>query len=390
MKDVYLVGTAQSPVTMHGEPHLSQMGADVVLRAIADARIDPARVGSLHIGNMMAGTLSNQQQLGSLIADYCGLAGMEASCSEAACASGAVAIREGYLRVRAGCSDAVVVCGVEIMTAAPAADVTRALAAATDWDLEGSVGETFVSLNAALMRSYVQRHGVDDGCFAGFSLTAHRNALTNPNAALRKQVDRNEYLGSRMIAEPLRLFDISPICNGAAAIVLASEGIAREAARSGRPMIRVAASAAATDAPAIAHRADPLQLRAVTVSTQRALEQARIERHSIDLFELHDAYTIMTALILEAAGFAAPGAGTSYATDAASGLNGELPVSTFGGLKARGHPVGATGVYQFVESCQQLAGTAGANQVPGATVAMTQNIGGIASTVVTHLLVREG
>lgn len=387
---VYLVGTAEDPVTMSGVFHPGQMGAEVVRRAIADARIDPAQVGSLHVGNMMSGTLSNQQQLGSLIADYAGLAGVEASCSEAACASGAVAAREGYLRVKAGYSDAVVVCGIENMTAAPAPEVTSALATATDWALEGSNGETFVSMNAALMRTYIQRYGVGDGSFAGFSLTAHRNALTNPRAALRKQIGRDQYLGSRMIDAPLRLLDVSPICNGAAAVVLASEDVARAAARAGRPMVRIAASTAATEAPAVARRADPLQLRAVEISTRKALEQAQVDRNSIDLFEMHDAYTIMAALILEAAGFAAPGTGTSYATDEGIGLQGKLPLSTFGGLKARGHPVGATGVYQLVECFQQLAGTAGPNQVPGATMAMAQNIGGIAATVITHLLIREG
>lgn len=375
---------------MNGEPHLGPLGAEVVSRAIADAGPDPARVQSLHVGNMMSGSLSNQQQLGSLIADYAGLAGVEAGCSEAACASGSVAAREGYLRVRTGCADLVVVCGVEIMTTAPVAMVTRALAAATDWDLEGSAGETFVSLNAALMRAYIRRHAVRDGDFAGFALVAHRNALTNPNAALRKQVDLPLYLGSRTIVDPLRLFDVAPICNGAAALVLASAEVAREAFRAGRPLVRIAASAAATDAPALSRRSDPLRLRAVEISTRRALEQAGLDRRSIDLFELHDAYTIMAALILEAAGFAAPGAGTSFATEEAIGLHGELPLSTFGGLKARGHPVGATGVYQLVEAFQQLAGTAGANQVPDAAVAMVQNVGGIAATVATHVLIREG
>ena len=191
-----------------------------------------------------------------------------------------------------------------------------------------------------------------------------------------------------MIAAPLRLFDISPICNGAAAVVLASAPVAKSAERAHRPRIQIVASAAFTDSPALSRRSDPLRLMAVENSTQAALRQAGIGHEAVDFFELHDAYTIMSVLSLEAAGFAPPGTGTRLGLEQRIKVGGELPISTMGGLKARGHPVGATGVYQMVESYAQLAGTAGTNQLHEPEHALLQNVGGIASTVVTHVMRR--
>jgi acetyl-CoA C-acetyltransferase len=189
-----------------------------------------------------------------------------------------------------------------------------------------------------------------------------------------------------LVADPIRLFDVSPICNGSAALVLASAEVAAHLRHGAR--IRIAGSASATAPLALARRADPLRLTAVELSTRQVLQQARIERSDVDLFELHDAYTIMTALTLESAGFAAAGEGLDFADENRVGLNGELPISTFGGLKARGHPVGASGCYQLVEAYLQLAAAAGPNQVPDAALALVQNIGGTGATVVSHVLAR--
>jgi len=264
---------------------------------------------------------------------------------------------------------------------------TRALATAADWELEGIRGESFLSLNATLMRAYMAKYGVASGRFAPFAITAHRNALTNPNALLHKTLDLETYLQSRVITDPIRLFDVSPVCNGASAVILAAPHIA--AALSGRSRVRIAGSAVATAPLALARRTDPLDLTAVTSSTQQAMKQAGVSHDDIDLFEPHDAYTIMTALTLEATGFARRGAGLDYADVERIGLRGELPIATFGGLKARGHPVGASGCYQIVEACLQLQERAGPNQIPGAAVALVQNIGGTGATVVSHVLARD-
>jgi acetyl-CoA C-acetyltransferase len=383
---VFIAGVGQTAVNKDPHSRGRYLGAAAVKEALADARLEPKTVGALYVGNMLSGILGQQAQLGGLIADYTGLAGIEAVTVEAACASGGAAVRMGYQAVAGGIHDVVAVCGVERMTHVERDVATRALATAADWELEGVCGESFLSLNATLMRAYMAKHGVASERFAPFAITAHRNALTNPNALLHKPLDLETYLQSRVITDPIRLFDVSPVCNGASAVILAAPHVA--AAQHARSRVRIAGSAAATAPLALARRPDPLDLTAVTSSTQKAMKQAGVGHDDIDLFEPHDAYTIMTALTLEAAGFARPGEGLDYAEAERIGLRGELPLATFGGLKARGHPVGASGCYQVVEAFLQLSERAGANQVPGAAVALVQSIGGTGATVISHVLAR--
>ena len=386
MRDVFIAGVGQTAVNKDPQSRGRYLGAAAVKDALADAGIETKTVGALYVGNMLSGILAQQAQLGGLIADYTGLAGTEAVTVEAACASGGAAVRMAYQAVAGGIHDVVAVCGVERMTHVDRDVATRALATAADWELEGVCGESFLSLNATLMRLYMAKHGVASERFAPFAITAHQNALTNPNALLRKPLDLPTYLQSRVITDPIRLFDVSPVCNGASAVILAAPHVA--AALPERSRVRIAGSGAATAPLALARRPDPLDLTAVTSSTQQAMKQAGIGHDDIDLFEPHDAYTIMTALTLEASGFARPGEGLEYADAERIGLRGELPLATFGGLKARGHPVGASGCYQVVEAFLQLSERAGANQVSGAGVALVQNIGGTGATVVSHVLAR--
>jgi acetyl-CoA C-acetyltransferase len=386
LRDVFIAGVGQTPITKDAQSRGRYLGAAAVKAALADAGIALQRIGALYVGNMLSGILAQQQQLGGLIADYTGLAGIEAVTIEAACASGGAAVRIAYQAVAGGVHDAVAVCGVERMTHVERDAVTRALATAADWELEGVCGESFLSLNATLMRAYMDKYGVAAERFAPFAITAHQNALTNPNALLHKPLDLETYLSSRVVTDPIRLFDVSPVCNGASAVILAAPHVASAL---GRKQVRIAGSALATAPLALARRANPLELTAVVSSTRQAMKQAGIDHDDIDLFELHDAYTIMTALALEGAGFARAGAGLDYADTARIGLRGELPLATFGGLKARGHPVGASGCYQIVEAQLQLTERAGANQVPAAGVALVQNIGGTGATVVSHVLTRE-
>ena len=385
MRDVFIAGVGQTPITKDPERRGRYLGAAAVKAALADAGIEAERIAALYVGNMLSGVLARQQQLGGLIADYTGLAGIEAMTIEAACASGGAALRVAYQAVAGGIHDAVAVCGVERMTHVGRDAVTSALATAADWELEGVCGETFLSLNAKLMRMYMDQYGVGPERFAPFAITAHTNALTNPNALLHKKLDLETYLQARVVSEPIRLFDVSPVCNGASAVILVAPHIAAAL----RTRVRIAGAALATAPLALSRRADPLDLTAVTSSTRQAMQQAGVAHQDVDLFEPHDAYTIMTALTLEAAGFAARGRGLDYADSERIGLHGELPLATFGGLKARGHPVGASGCYQVVEAFLQLAERAGANQVPGAGVALVQNIGGTGATVVSHVVMRE-
>jgi acetyl-CoA C-acetyltransferase len=387
VRDVFIVGIGQTAVNRDASVRGRHLAAQSIRMALETAGAARSDINALYIGNMTAGMLGQQQQLGSLVADYAGLSGIEAVNIEAACASGAAATRMAYLTVAAGVHDVALVCGTERMTHADKPSVTRALATAADWELEGKFGESFLSLNARLMSQYMQKYDVRHEAFANFSINAHANAVGNPNALFRKEIDVDDYLGSRDVAEPLKLYDVSPICNGSAAVLRASGNVAKRYIGD-RAAIRIAGSAAATAPVALSRRKDALHLEAVEIATESALRDAGISRNDIDLIELHDAYTIMTALCLESAGFAAPGTAVELAVENRIAFDADLPIATLGGLKARGHPVGATGVYQIVEAYLQLAGMAGPNQVPGAEIALTQNIGGTGSTVVNHILRR--
>jgi acetyl-CoA C-acetyltransferase len=388
VRAVHIVGASQTPITRDTEVSGRDMAASAVEAALASAGVERARVDALYVGNMTSGILAGQQQLGGLIADYAHLEGIDAVTIEAACASGAAAMRMAYMTIAGGMNDIVVVCGLERMTHVDRDTVTRALATASDWELEGARGESFVSLNAQLMRRYMDCYGAGPEDFAPFSINAHRNALTNPNALFQKAVDLEGYLRSRIVIDPIRVFDASPVCNGSAALVLASAETANALGSASAPRVEIAGSAAATAPLALERREDILRLEAVAVSTRKALQQAGATHRDIDFFELHDAYSIMAVLSLESAGFADPGTATRLGTEDRIGLEGDLPLSTMGGLKARGHPVGATGAYQVAEAYLQLTGNAGANQVPDAVTALVQNIGGTGATVVTHVLRR--
>ena len=385
MTDVYVLGCGQVPVSK--SPRLGRhLAADAVAAAIADAGCEAPT--ALYVGNMMSGILSDQQQLGALVADAAGLRGIEAMTAEAACASGAAAMRLGTMAVASGMHATVVVCGVEKMSHTPKDKTTAALATASDWTYEGGCGASFLSLNAQLMSAYMAKHKVGAEVFAPFSVNAHQNARTNPNALFHKDVTVDTYMASREIVPPVRLYDASPICDGAAALVLGDKRAAEAARRRGAPVVKVIGSGVATDSLGLRGRTSLLRLDAANASAKRAFRQAGVGPDDVDLFEVHDAYTIITVLSLEAAGFAPPGGGYRLGLDDAIKLGGRLPLTTMGGLKARGHPVGATGTYQLAEAYLQLAQRAGANQVSGAKVAMAQNIGGTGATVITHLLRR--
>ena len=381
MREVSIIGIGQTEVGEHWDVSIRDLGARAVGAALQDAGIE--RPDALYVGNMLSGQLGLQQQLAALIADWAGLRGIEALTVEAACASGAAALRVGVMAVASGWHDLVVVLGVEKMTDMDGDEVTAALMTAADAEYEAIHGASFVSLNALLMRGYMEEYGVARAAFAGFPINSHANAVHNPNAMFRQAISRETVLRARMIADPINLFDSAPIADGAAAVVLCPAERAADCAD--RP-VRIAASTVATDSVALHDRRDPLFLAAAHASAARAYERAGIGPEAIDFFELHDAFSIISALSLEACGFAPRGQGTRLAETGEIGLRGAIPIATMGGLKARGHPVGATGVYQVVEATLQLRGAAGANQIPGARWGMTQNIGGVGGTAITHIL----
>jgi acetyl-CoA C-acetyltransferase len=384
MRQVSIIGIGQTRVDEHWDRSLRHLAGDAILAAMADAGIEAAVVDALYVGNMLSGLLTGQEHLGALVADFVGLRGIEAIKVEAACGSGAAALRLGYAAVAGGLHDFVVVCGVEKMTDTVNSETTTGLVMAADADYESIHGVTFVSINALLMRRYMYEYGVKHEDFAPFAVNAHRNAASNPNAMFRNPITVEQFSRARMIADPINLLDSSAIGDGAAAVVLCPASMAGEYRRGGA--VRIRASTMATDAVAVHDRRDPLWLSAAEASAGKAYQQAGVGPYDLDLFELHDAFTIMSALALEASGFAGRGKGVWLARDGEIGREGRIPVCTMGGLKARGHPVGATGVYQVVEVAQQLRGEAGPNQLPHARLGMAQNIGGSGATAITHIL----
>ncbi|TKJ31437.1 MAG: acetyl-CoA acetyltransferase [Chloroflexi bacterium B3_Chlor] len=380
MTKVYVVGIGQTPVREHWDRSARDLAVSSVLEAIEQAGVEKA--DAIYVGNALSGEVAGQEHLAALVADFAGMAGTEAVRIEAAGASGAAAVRMGCLAVASGLQEVVIVTGVEKMSDLTGPAVEEALVTATDEEYEAIHGLSLVALNALLMRRYIYEHHVERSDFAHFSINAHKNASNNEYAMFRRPITVDAFVNARMIADPISLLDSAPVADGAASLVLCSEKVVGERANSA---VEIVASAAATDAMALHDRGNPLFLQGVYESAQRAYAQAGIGPEDIDLFELHDAFTIMGALSLEGCGFASEGEGVRLGIDGEIALEGRIPISTMGGLKGRGHPVGATGVYQVVELVQQLRGEAGANQVDG-RLGMAQSIGGSGATVVTHIL----
>jgi acetyl-CoA C-acetyltransferase len=291
-------------------------------------------------------------------------------------------LRAGYLAVASGEADVVLVVGVEKFTDVVGSGIDAALATAGDSDYEAVHGMTPTAQAALLMRRYLHETGAPREAFAGFPLAAHANGAGNPQAMFRKAITPETYQKASVVSDPLNLFDIAPNADGAAAVLLARQDLLPP----DLPVVRIAGSSSVCDTLALHDRRDLLAFEAARLSVERACSRARITPLQVDLFELYDAYSIYGVLSLEAAGFAPRGEGWKLAQDGCLGLHGSLPVSTMGGLKARGNPGGASGLFQVVEAVLQLRGQAGANQIPGARRAMVQCLGGPASVAVTHIL----
>lgn len=381
MTNAAIIGIGQTDVREHWQTSIRHLAWYAIEAALDDAAVQ--KVDAIYVGNMLAGQLSNQNHLGALVADFAGLRGAEAVTVEAADASGGAALRQAILAVKSGLVDTALVVGVEKMTDETGSPVVGAMATALDADYEAIQGQTMTGVGALLMRRYMHEYGVALEEFAGFSVNAHANAGGNPRAMYRNRLRAESFTKAPMVAEPVSLFDEAPLGDGAAAVVVTRLEQALDMVP--RP-VTIAGSAIATDHIALHDRKDMLDLAAARMSAERAMAAAGVSPADIDLFELHDSYTIMAALSLEATGFAARGAGWQLARDNEIARDGRIPISTFGGLKARGNPAGATGIYQIVEVAQQLRGQAGDCQVPDVRIGMAQNLGGSGATAVTHIL----
>ncbi|MFN2198654.1 MAG: thiolase domain-containing protein [Anaerolineales bacterium] len=383
MREVAILGIGQTPVSEHWEKSLLILAGEAIFAALQDAGRESAQ--AIYVGNMLSGILAKQEQLGSMIADWVGTTrGVEAFKIEAACGSGAAAFRLALMAVASGEVDSAIAVGVEKMTDSLPIETTSGLATAADADWEVIHGLTFVSINALVMQRYLYEYGWEQADFAPFSINAHANAVHNPNARLQFSITPEDYRKAAVISAPINLLDASPIGDGAAAALLVPAD--QLPLGLGVPAITVAGSGAATSSIAVHDRRDPLWLRAAELSAKQAYRQSGVGPQTVDFFELHDAFSIMSALSLEASGFAERGQGPRLGLDGDIQIGGRIPITTRGGLKARGHPVGATGMYQIVEVVEQLRGQCGTTQVEGAKIGMAQNIGGSGATILTHIL----
>ena len=338
----------------------------------------------MYIGNMLAASASRQANLGALLTEDVGLSGLEGVTIEAADASGGAALRSAYLAILSGAVDVALVVGVEKWTDVIGPESESLLSQMLDADFEAAQGLTPLSLAGLLFHRYLQEYQVEHHAFAGFPEVAHANGATNPNAMFQSPMKEGTYKRAAEAGEILNLFDVAPYADGAAALVLARGDALPKGWQ--RPPVRSIGSALVTDTLSIHDRHTPLVWDAARLSVERACRGAGIMPRDVDFFEYHDATSLHAAVSLEAAGFASQGQGWMLAKPEVIGLKGQIPVATFGGLKARGLPLGATGVYQAVEAALQLRGDAGENQVKNARIGMIQSLGGMAATAVTHIL----
>lgn len=382
MAEVVIAGIGQTAVGEYYDISLR----DLAYRAIEEAINDSGglRPEILFVGNMLAPAVSRQAHLGTLVADYTGLVGIEAVSIEAAGASGGAALRMAFFAIASGEVDVALVVGVDKFTDQLGPEAEAALTISMDSDYEAVQGITPIAQAALIMRRYMYEYDAPHEGFSGFAVTAHANGVQNPNAMFRRAISAEAYNRAGMVSEPLNLYDIAPFADGAAALLLTRPELIPPAYP--LPLVRISGSSMVTDRLALHDRGDPLALNAARLSVERACRQAGILPSDVDLFELYDSYSVIAAMSLEAAGFAERGEGWKLAERNEIGLRGSIPVATLGGLKARGNPGGATGIYQAVEATLQLRGKAGENQIQDAKRALIQCLGGPAATAVTHVL----
>jgi len=381
MSDVFIAGIGATPVGEHWDQSLENLAGKAMLAAMRDSGgIQPE---ALYVGNLLASAASSQANLGTRLEDNIGLKGVETFTVEAGEASGAAALRMGYLAVKSGYVEVALVVGVEKYTDVVGADVDSMIAQAADFDFESMQGLTPIGLAALLMQRYLDQYQPPRDALAILPLLAHTNAVHNPNAMYREAIDLKTYQNAPLVCDPLNIFDLAPYADGAAALLLVNKKWQPEDKKN--MPVRIAASSNAVDALALHDRLDPLAFNAATLSIRKALENAGMGWEDMDLFELWDAASIYGVLTLEACGFAARGEGWRWLQENDITPQGRLPLLTMGGNKARGFPLGAAGLYQAVEAVQQLRGQAGANQVPDAHTAILQALGGPAATAVTHI-----
>jgi len=379
MKDVAIIGVGMSKFGELWTQSIRDIFVEAALAAIKDANVD--HIDSMYIGSMTPGLFVGQEHIGSVMADYLGMAGIPATRVETACASGGASVRQAIFEVASGASEIVLAGGVEKMN--DGADATNALATASDQEYEAYHGVTFPGLYAMMANAHMHKYGTTREQIADVAVKNHEHGYKNPNAQYRMKLTRETVMNSTLVADPLRLLDCSPVTDGAAAVIVTT---VEKAKAINKPFVKILATAQASDSIALHSRKDVASIPVVKKAAEKAYKDAGVTPDKLDVLEVHDCFTIAELIIMEELGLVERGKSGQAVISGMTTFGGKIPVNTSGGLKSKGHPVGASGVAQVLEIVEQLRGTAGERQVEGAKIGMTQNMGGSGGSCVIHIM----
>ena len=385
MREVAVIGIGMTKFGELWDKSFRDLVAEAGIKAIMDAGIEGKDIDAMYIGGMSSGGFVEQEHVAPLAIEVAGLEEFHipATRVEGACASGGIAMRQGYIAVASGVHDIVLVGGAEKMTDVVGTEATNVLASAADREWEAFFGMTFPGLYALMARYHMQKYGTTSEQLASVAVKNHYNGSMNPHAQFNRKISVEDVLASPMVADPLHLLDCSPITDGAAAAILAPLDMAKKYTDK---IVKILASAQASDTISLHNRKRFDALPAAIHAARQAYKMAGVEPKDIDLAEVHDCFTIAEIMAIEDLGFFEKGQGGKASEDGLTALDGQIPINTSGGLKAKGHPVGATGVAQVNEIVMQLRDEAGKRQVKDAEIGLTHNVGGSGGTAVVHIL----
>ena len=384
MRRVAVVGVGVTKFGKHDRSS-AELFAEAARDALADAELSPASVQALYYGNVVGGETEKQLHTGPQAASVLGIPTVPTTRFETACASSHAAFRHAVMEIAAGVSDVVLVGGGERVLNVPTAESTEYFAYASDATWEQPLGLTFPGVFALVARAHMGKYGTTEEQMAAVAVKNHRHGVLNPKAQFQKEITLEQVLKSAYVADPLKLYDCCPFTDGGAAVVLASEEVARRHPRA----VWVLGSAAASDAMLMHEKKDLARVPTTERAAAAAYRQAGIGPTDVDVVELHDCFTIAEIVATEGLGFFEPGTGGIAAEKGWTSLGGKLPVNPSGGLKAKGHPIGATGAAQIAEITTQLRGEAGPRQVEGARIGLAHTLGGNLATVLVSLFSRD-
>ena len=385
MRDVAVIGTG---VTKFGElwdKSFRQLITEAGSKAILEAGVSGTEIDALYVGSMGSGRFIGQEHIGALVADCSGFSHLHIPSTriESACASGGLAVRQGYLSVASGINDIVVVGGIEKMTDVVGTEATNTLATVADQEWEAFFGATFPGLYAMIATKHMNDYGTTREQLAQVAVKNHANGALNPNAQFKREISIDAVINAPPVSYPLGMLDCSPVSDGAATVVLCA---AEKAKKYIDNPVKIIASGQASDTLALHGRREICTFDSTVHAAKMAYKQANLKPKDIDVAELHDSFTIAEILAVEDLGFVKKGEGGKAIENKITTLDGELPVNTSGGLKAKGHPIGATGVAQIAEIVAQLQGKADKRQIKDAKIGLAHNIGGTGASCVVHIL----